>query len=158
MKGLLSGAAMAALMAGVYRRERHDADGRQERGATVGQMISSGQMSTAAAEQLIMHTGLTLDQAKGGHARPDRRQALAEQLSMASPGRAGPARATRMAGRSGRRCSVTETATARVIVTRTREPGPRVLGKAAQLRRHHGAPGEARPACGRSQGRCCCRS
>jgi len=64
MKGLLSGAAIAALLAGVSVANATTATvGKSE--ATIGQLISSGQMSTAAAEQLIMHSGMTLDQAKG---------------------------------------------------------------------------------------------
>ena len=34
------------------------------KGETIGQLMANGQISQAAVEQLIMHTGLTMDQAK----------------------------------------------------------------------------------------------
>jgi len=34
------------------------------KGQTVGQLLAAGQISPQAVQQLIMHTGLTMDQAK----------------------------------------------------------------------------------------------
>ncbi|MFO1144470.1 MAG: hypothetical protein U1E59_19270 [Amaricoccus sp.] len=34
------------------------------KGVTIGQLLANGQISQSAVEQLIMHTGLTMDEAK----------------------------------------------------------------------------------------------
>ncbi len=64
MKGLLSAAAVAAaLVAGVTAASATSTTvGKSQ--PTIGELMASGQMSTAAVEELILHSGLTMDQAK----------------------------------------------------------------------------------------------
>ena len=64
MKGLFSAlAVMAALTAGAtIASATTPAVG--AKGVTVGEMLANGQISPEAVHQLIMHTGLTMDQAK----------------------------------------------------------------------------------------------
>lgn len=65
MKGLLSAAAVfAALVAGAtVASATTPAVGKSN--ATIGEMMAKGQISPEAVQELIMHTGLTMDQAKG---------------------------------------------------------------------------------------------
>lgn len=65
MKGLLSTAAVvAALVAGAtVASATSPTVGKTQ--STIGELMASGQMSTAAVQELILHSGLTMDQAKG---------------------------------------------------------------------------------------------
>lgn len=64
MKRILSAAALvgALVLGATVASATTPAVG--SKGETIGQLMASGQISQSAVEQLIMHTGLTMDQAK----------------------------------------------------------------------------------------------
>ena len=64
MKGLLKILAVAGVVAAGATAASATSAAIGSSGETVGEMLAKGQISTAAVQQLIMHTGLTMDQAK----------------------------------------------------------------------------------------------
>ena len=66
MKGLLPALAVAsALLAGASVASATTPAIGSTPNATIGQMLASGEITSAAVMQLIQHSGLTYDEAKG---------------------------------------------------------------------------------------------
>ena len=64
MKGIFRSLAIASVLALGATAVGATTPAVGSKGSTVGELLAAGQISEQAVQQLIMHTGLTMDQAK----------------------------------------------------------------------------------------------